>query len=44
MSASVVLRIACAVLGLSMVGMREACKHGFFKEMKRWTSLRMIVS
>ena len=44
MSASVLLRIACAVLGLSMVGMREACKHGFFKEMTRWISFSTIVS
>ena len=43
-SASVRVTIACAVLGLSMVGMREACKRGFSKEMTCWTSSRTIVS
>ena len=44
MSASVVVLIACIVLGLSMAGVREACKRGFFREMTRWTSVRMMVS
>ena len=44
MSATVVVLIGCAVLGLSRAGVREACKCGFFKEMTRWTKVRTIVS
>ena len=44
MSASVVLLIACTVLGLSRAGVREACKCGFFKEMTRGMKVRGIVS
>ena len=39
-----VVLIACAVLGLSRAGVREACKCGFFKEMTRWMKVRTIVS
>ena len=44
MSASVVVLIGCAVLGLLRAGVRETCKCGFFKEMTRWTKMRTIVS
>ena len=44
MSAIVVVLIACAVLGLSMAGAREACKCGFFNGMTRWMSMSMIAS
>ena len=44
MSASVVVLHICAVLGVSMAGVKEACKRGFFKEMTRWTSVKIIVS
>ena len=44
MSASVVVLIACAVSGLSMTGAREACEHGFFKEMTRWMKVRRVLS
>ena len=44
MSASVVVLIACAVLGLLMASVREACKRGFFKETTRRTVVRTIVS
>ena len=43
MSASVVVLIGCSVLGLLRAGVREACKCGFFKEMTRWTKMRMNV-
>ena len=39
-----VVLIGCAVLGLSRLGVREACKCGFFKEMTRWTKVRTTVS
>ena len=44
MSASVVVLIGCAVLGLLRAGVRETCKCGFFKEMTRWTKMRTNVS
>ena len=44
MSASVVVLIGCAVLGLLRAGVRETCKCGLFKEMTRWTKTRTIVS
>ena len=43
MSASVVVLIGCAVLGLLRAGVRETCKCGFFKEMTRWTKMRTNV-
>ena len=43
MSASLVVLIACTVLGLSRAGVREACKCGFFKEMTRWMKVRTIL-
>ena len=43
-SASVVILIGCAVLGLLRAGVRETCKFGFFKEMTRETKMRTIVS
>ena len=44
MSASVVVLIGCAVLGLLRAGLRETCKCGFFKQMTRWRKMRTIVS
>ena len=44
MRASMVVLIACAALGLSMAGAREACKCSFFKEMTRWMNVRTFVS
>ena len=44
MSASVVVLIGCAVLGLLRAALRETCKCGFFKEITRWTKMRTIVS
>ena len=44
MSASVVVLIGCAALGLLRAGVIETCKCGFLKEMTRWTKMRMIVS
>ena len=44
MSASVVVLIGCAVLGLLRAGVRETCKCGFFKEMTRWTKMTTNVS
>ena len=37
MSASVVVLIGCAVLGLLRAGVTQTCKCGFFKDMTRWT-------
>ena len=39
-----VVLIGCPVLGLLRAGVRETCKCDFFKEMTRWTKMRMIVS
>ena len=44
MSASVVVLIGSAVLGLLRAGVRVTCKCGFFKEMTRWTKMRTNVS
>ena len=44
MSASVVVLIGCAVLGLLRAGVRKTCECGLFKEMTRWTRMRTIVS
>ena len=38
-----VVLIGCAVLGLSMAGVRETSRCGFFKEMRRWTKVRTKV-
>ena len=43
MSASVVVLIGSAVLELLRAGVRETCKCGFFKEMTRWTKMRLNV-
>ena len=43
-SASVVVLIGCAALGLLRAGVRETCKCDFFKEMTRWMKMRRIVS
>ena len=44
MSASAVILIGCAVLGVLRARVRETCKCGVFKEMTRWMKMRANVS